>query len=131
MFDDGFEEFALCASPTHRDEETARLFGFHAVDAGCAIHFDIFDQFMVNMMTGEKERIAGHRLHDRAFIVKAAHHTETIIAGRRLDGVLGAFGQLEGHRPIVEHHIDHIGHAACHCAHAVPHVRGEHGHLRG
>ena len=57
VFDDGFEQFALCARPAHGDEEAARFFGIHAADAVGAVDFDVLDEFMVNMMTREIERV--------------------------------------------------------------------------
>ena len=41
-----------------------------------------------------------------------------------------AFGQLERHGPVIEHHVYHVGHAARDSAHTVPHVRGKDGHIR-
>ena len=57
VFDDGFEQFALCARSAHGDEEAARLFGVHAADAVGAVDFDVLDEFMVNVMTCEIERV--------------------------------------------------------------------------
>ena len=130
MFDDGFEEFTLCACSTHRQQEAARFFGFHAAHAIIAIRFDVFDQFMVHVVTGEEECIGWGRLQDLALVVKSAHDAEAVITGRRLNRVLGAFGKLECHGPVIEHHIHDVGHAASDRAHAIPHVRGENGHIR-
>jgi len=62
MFDDGFEEFTLCARSAHGDKEAARFFGIHAAEAVGAIGFDILDEFMVNVMTCEEERVGGRGL---------------------------------------------------------------------
>lgn len=57
VFADGLEQFALCAGAAHGDEEAARLLGFHAAQAVVVIGFDVFDEFMVHVVTSEEERI--------------------------------------------------------------------------
>ena len=47
-----------------------------------------------------------------------------------MHGVGCPFGQLEGHRPVVEHHVHDVRHAAGDRSHAVPHVRRQQGRFR-
>ncbi len=131
MLDYRLEQFALRPRASHRDEETTRFIIVHSPEPRGAVRLDILHQLVVNVVPDVVQRVGRHGIHHLARLIETAHHPETVIAGWRLHTVLRALGQLERHRPVIEHHIHHVRHAPRDRAHAVPHVRGEYRHIRG
>ena len=129
MFNDRFEQLALGASAAHGQEKAPWLAILHPSHASSTIDFDVFHDLVVDVVADIVDRIRRDRVHDLARLIETTHSAETIVARGRLHAVLGAFGQLEGHGPVVEHHVDDVGHAPSDCAHAVPHVGGKHRHI--
>ena len=129
VFDNRLEQLALCSRPAHSNHEAARLPAAHSPQPGGTVRFDVLDQLMVDMMAGVMDCIRRQRFHDLSGFVETAHGAEAVITGGRLYSVFGPLGELEGHGPVVEHHIDHICHTAGNCAHTVPHVGGQNRHV--
>ena len=119
---DGLEEVALGPCTAHSEEVAPRLTVRHPGEPTMAVVLDVLDELVVHVVADVVQRITGHRVEDRVLLVEPPHRAEPVVAGRRLDRMLGPFDDLERHRPVVEHHVDRVGHSACHSTHGVPHV---------
>ena len=108
VLDDVGKKLALCTGAADRDEVADRTRAGHAGAAGGAVNGDIVDEFGVHVMTRVTDRAFGHRLKD-VFAAHAAELFVTKIGGWGLHGVDGAFGKMQGHRPVVGNRVHDVG----------------------
>ena len=107
MFKHGKELFFTRASATDAKEDAHRFAVFPTGDARSAVRFDIFHQFMVDIVANELKVILAHTF--QGFLVETIENLITEIGTRSLNDVDGAFGKVKGHRPVVGNGVNNMG----------------------
>ena len=130
VVDDRLEQLTLRTGAAHGQDEPSRLAALHATQPGCTVDLDVVHQLVVDVLADELDGVGRRRIEQPVLLVELVHDAEAVVARRRLHRMGGTLGELEGHRPVVEHHVDNVGHPTGNRTHAVPHVGGEDRHLR-
>jgi hypothetical protein len=107
--------------------------GSPSLEAGAprrAVGADVGDQLVVDVVARAADAALGHGLQGAA-LVHAAQLLVAEVGAGGLDGMDGALGQVQRHRPVVGDGVDHVREAGVHGRLGRPDVRADVGDVLG